>query len=216
MDKKVYVYHFTNESKERPIVYQKQVEELKEYASWFGDVEQISVDKTLKESEQTEKIEMLKKAEFDVLVTKDFYHINKHTNRCFEILKELFERGVKITTLEDGEVVFCDADFDKSVRVCIYHSRCNDKEDISISTQLSIFHLFVSTKTNWSVIDIFVDEDDSQTKLRQMIESRNDYDLVVVKQVSCVNERTSKFFKIMKELKLPIFSLREGEIHYVR
>ena len=210
MNKKVCVYHFTNISKFRPIIYQKEAERLKNFASKFGIIDKTYVDKTMKESNQVAKMEMLKNVDYDVLVTKDFYHLNKHTNRCVEILKELSEKGVKPVSYVDGEFVLTEGELEKPLTVCTYYNRQSETEDISIGTQLDIFHLFVDTKTNWRLKTCFVDDTKTQTGIKNLLRDIAEYDIVVVKQFSDLSDRTSKFFKIRKDLEVPIYSLKEG------
>ena len=51
--KKVCIYHFTNaENLRRPIVNEKQMAILNEFASQYGDIKQVYLDGTLKQCNQ--------------------------------------------------------------------------------------------------------------------------------------------------------------------
>ena len=92
MDRKVCIYHFTDRSENRPIVYQKQVNRLVEFGKKYGEVKGIFVDKSLRLSEQINKKQLFTNiGSYDVLVTKDFYHINVHTGACISNLKEFLK-----------------------------------------------------------------------------------------------------------------------------
>lgn len=217
--KRVCIYHFTDKSEIRPIVCEKQVEILKDFAKQYGTIEKVCVDKSLKDSLQIEKENLFYNPDFDILVTKDFYHINKHTGKCLDVMKNLISKGIRVCSLEDGEFVFVDAPFDKPLRVCLYHSKYHEDTNRTIETQINIFKLFIKSKTNWIITDVFVDEDekqndDSQVELMKLIDNNNNYDLIVVKQFSCFHWRTAKFCKRRNQLKLPIYSLKEGYLSY--
>lgn len=81
MTKKAAIYHFTDGSEKRPIVNEKQLNRLTEFALSLGfdDVE-IFCDKSLLKCEQSEFDRFLSSVDqFDALITKDFYHISKHS-----------------------------------------------------------------------------------------------------------------------------------------
>ena len=55
MNRKAAIYHFTNESKQRPKIYRDQLEALKAYATSVGlDVADIYCDMSRKRSERSE------------------------------------------------------------------------------------------------------------------------------------------------------------------
>ena len=56
ISKRTCIYHFTNsENLRRPIVNEKQMAILKEFASSYGDIKQIYLDGTLKQSNQEQR-----------------------------------------------------------------------------------------------------------------------------------------------------------------
>lgn len=70
---KAAIYHFTDRSAIRPIVYQKEVERLKQFASKLGysDAE-VYVDKSLKKRDQIHLRNLLNNsAEYQALIMKD-------------------------------------------------------------------------------------------------------------------------------------------------
>lgn len=119
MKRKAAIYHFTNESKQRPKIYRDQLEALREYAESVGlDVADIYCDMSLKRSERTEFDRFLANSnQYDVLVTKDFYHIEKNTGKCLGVMQWSFDilRGeeykkrnspdIRTSTPEDGDYI---------------------------------------------------------------------------------------------------------------
>ena len=120
--KKVCIYHFTNaENLRRPIVNEKQMAILNDFASQYGDIKQVYLDGTLKQCNQDKKKQMIKEiANYDILIMKDFYHLSRNTGVCIELLQEFSLQGVKTITMEDGSFSFQfqDTPFDKKFKVC--------------------------------------------------------------------------------------------------
>ena len=223
--KKVCIYHFTNaENLRRPIVNEKQMAILNEFASQYGDIKQVYLDGTLKQCNQDKKKQMIKEiANYDILVMKDFYHLARNTGVCIELLQKFSLQGVKTITMEDGSFSFQfqDAPFDKKLKICVYHSKYKEDGDRTIETQINIFKTFVSHKTNWKIVDVFVDEansqsDSVQTEIFKVIENakQGKYDLLLIKDFNTFHWRTAKFCHRRNELQLPIYSLKEGYLLY--
>ncbi|MCI6203791.1 MAG: hypothetical protein MR663_07915 [Lachnospiraceae bacterium] len=223
--KKVCIYHFTNaENLRRPIVNEKQMAILNEFASQYGDIKQVYLDGTLKQCNQDKKKQMIKEiANYDILVMKDFYHLARNTGACFGLLQAFSLQGVKTITMEDGSFSFQfqDAPFDKKLKICVYHSKYKEDGDRTIETQINIFKTFVSHKTNWKIVDVFVDEansqsDSVQTEIFKVIENakQGKYDLLLIKDFNTFHWRTAKFCHRRNELQLPMYSLKEGYLLY--
>lgn len=221
--KKVCIYHFTNaENLRRPIVNEKQMAILNEFASQYGNIKQVYLDGTLKQCNQDKKKQMIKEiANYDILIMKDFYHLARNTGVCIELLQEFALQGIEVITMEDGSFSFQfqDAPFDKKLKICIYHSKYKEDGDRTIETQINIFKTFVSHKTNWEIIDIFIDEansqsDSVQTEIFKVIENKKKYDLLLIKDFNAFHWRTAKFCHRRNELGLPIYSLKEGYLPY--
>lgn len=219
LDKKVCIYHFSN-ANQRPIVNQKQMDLLQDFASSIGEVEKIYLDFTLKQSEQIQRQQMIEEiSAYDILVMKDFYHLARNTGVCIELLQKFSLQGVKTITMEDGSFSFQDAPFDRKLKICVYHSKYKEDVDRTIETQRKIFKTFVSHKTNWEIIDIFIDEansqsDSVQTEIFKVIKNKKKYDLLLIKDFNSLHWRTAKFCHRRNELQLPIYSLKEGYLPY--
>lgn len=219
LDKKVCIYHFSNSNK-RPIVNQKQMDLLQDFAASMGEVEKIYLDFTLKQSEQIQRQQMIEEiSAYDILVMKDFYHLARNTGVCIELLQEFALQGIEVITMEDRSFSFQNAPFDKKLKVCVYHSKYKEDVDRTIETQINIFKTFVRHKTNWEIVNIFIDEansqsDSVQTEIFKVIKNKEKYDLLLLKDFNSLHWRTSKFCHRRNELQLPIYSLKEGYLPF--
>ena len=230
--KKVAIYHFTNGSEKRPSINKKQMIILREFASTYGTIEKEYLDKSSKKCEQEEKQTLIEEIiNYDVLVTKDFYHISLNTGSCINLLQQFLRLGVETHSIEDGSFAFMDAPFDKKLRVAIYHAKYEDNTPsaawqmkgncITAQTQAEVLQLFVKKKTNWQVIDVYIDEaqiqsNENQRSLLELIENRQKYDLVLCKDFNTIHWRTAKFCKRRNEMQLDIYSIKEGYLKYER
>ncbi len=229
---KVAIYHFTDDSGKRPIINEKQMVILRRFASGYGTIMKEYLDKSLKKCEQKQKQELMEEiADYDVLVTKDFYHIAVNTGACISLMQKFLTMGIKTYSIEDGKFTFSDTPFDRELNIAIYHAKYEDNtpsaqmqkkgNSITAHTQVDVLRLFAKKKTNWKVVDAYIDEakgqsDDKQKNLLKLIENRKKYDLVLCKDFNTIHWRTAKFCKRRNELKLDIYSMKEGYLKYER
>ena len=221
--KRAAIYHFTNESKQRPKIYKDQLKLLMKYAESLGfDVADIYVDMSLKRYERTEFDRFLANSnQYDALVTKDFYHIAKNTGKCLGVMQQLRDNGLEIYSIENGIFTWEDAPFDKPLRVATYTCHFGTPNEMKevIPVRNDIFTLFTNKKTNWTVIDQYYDEsfrqkDSEQIQMKELIANRDKYDLLLVHNLNDVHWRTANFCRIREQLQLDIYSLQEGFLKY--
>lgn len=227
---KVAIYHFTDRSEKRPSVNEKQMDILREFALGYGTIVNEYLDKSLKKCEQIEKEKLIQEiGGYDVLVTKDFYHISKNTGTCIALLQKFLSLSVETHSIEDGCFVFAKSPFNKKLNVAIYISKYVDNSSsfnkqkqgnsITIQTQIEILKLFVKSKTKWNITGIYVDQakgqsDEKQVNLLELIKNNNRYDLVICKDFNTIHWRTAKFCKRRNDMKLDIYSLKEGYLKF--
>lgn len=217
------IYHFTDGSEKRPTVNQKQLNSLEQFAISQGfSVGEIYCDKSLLKCEQSEFERFISDSDkYDVLITKDFYHISKNTLKCMSVMKELRDKGIQIHSIENGSFSWEEAPFDKPLRVATYCCRFgipNEMKQI-IPVQNDILKLFTNKKTQWTVIDQYFDEsehqlDGEQIQLMELIKNKDKYDLILVHNLNDIHWRTANFCKIREQLHLDIYSLQEGFLKY--
>lgn len=217
------IYHFTDGSEKRPIVNQKQLNMLEQFAISQGfSVGEIYCDKSLLKCEQSEFDRFMSDIDrYDALIVKDFYHISKNTMKCMSALKELREKGIKIHSIENGSFSWEEAPFDKPLRVATYCCRFGTPNEMKqiIPVHNDILKLFADKKTQWTVIDQYFDEserqnDGEQIQLMELIKNKDNYDLLLVHNLNDVHWRTANFCKVREQLHLDIYSLQEGFLKY--
>ena len=217
------IYHFTDGSEKRPIVNQKQLNMLEQFAISQGfSVGEIYCDKSLLKCEQSEFDRFMADIDrYDVLITKDFYHISKNTMKCMSVMKELREKGIQIHSIENGSFYWENAPFDKPLRVATYCCRFGTPNEMKqiIPVHNDILKLFADKKTQWTVIDQYFDEsehqnDGEQKQLMELIKNKDKYDLLLVHNLNDVHWRTANFCKVREQLHLDIYSLQEGFLKY--
>lgn len=217
------IYHFTDGSEKRPIVKQKQLNILEQFAISQGfSVGEIYCDRSLLKCEQSEFDRFMSNADrYDVLITKDFYHISKNTMKCMSIMKELRDKGIQVLSLENGSFFWEEAPYDKPLRVATYCCRFGTPNEMKqiIPVQNDILKLFTNKKTQWTVIDQYFDEsehqnDGEQIRLMELIKNKDRYDLILVHNLNDVHWRTANFCKVREQLHLDIYSLQEGFLKY--
>ena len=225
MKPKAAIYHFTNESKQRPKIYRDQLNALEEYAESVGlEVAAIYLDMSIKRSERSEFDRFLDNSgQYEALITKDFYHIAMNTGKCLSIMQQLRDNGLEIYSIENGIFTWEDIPSDKPLQVATYtchFGTLNEMREI-ISVRNDILTLFVKKKTVWTIVDRYFDEslhqiDGEQKQLMELIKNRDNYDLLLVHNLNDVHWRTANFCRIREQLQLDIYSLQEGFLAYRR
>ena len=209
------LYHFTNVSEIRPIVYKKEVKRIRRFAELKGypDPDEY-IDKSLKRLERQQFDLMMEKiSSYKAIIMKDFYHLSKNTGACMSNLVYLNSIGVNVYTIEDGSFTFTEPPLSQRLRVAVYYCGL-EIIGHSHELQFEIMDLFIRSKTNWTVIDHYADlkgnkVDGSQTEIKELIKNADKYDLIMVKSFGDIHWRTSKFCKMRHLLQKDIYSMQE-------
>lgn len=212
---KAAIYHFTDGGNIRPIVYQKELARIKEFAVSIGypDVE-IYLDNSLIKKEQAQLRKMLGEIEqYETLIMKDFYHLRKNTGAFMSELIGLAKKNVSIKTIEDGSFRMEDIPFNKPLRVAIYYCGL-EIVGRSIELQFEIMEYFIKKYTKWTLKGKYADtkgnkKDGNQKNLQELISHKSEYDIVLVQSFCDVHWRTAKFCKMRHLMQLDIFSMHE-------
>ena len=95
-EKRAAIYHFTDGGNIRPIVYQKELDRIKQFATDIGYPNtKVYLDKSLKKKEQLQLQELLQDISvYQALIMKDFYHLRKNTGAFMNDLITLSSKGV--------------------------------------------------------------------------------------------------------------------------
>lgn len=215
------IYHFTEGAEARPGIYQKELDRLKDFARQHGytDVE-VFCDKS---TPHNEFLRMMDESYgFDAVIAKDFYHLNKHTMQCFEVLKRLSSKGTEILTVQDGSFHFTEPPLTADLTAATYTSRGKARyTEQAISLQNAIFKSFVAKKTSWTLQHQYSDISETQRdgdliQLQELIKDRQQYDLLLVRNLNDISRRTSNFCRVRNALQLDILSLQDGYLPYAK
>lgn len=212
---KAAIYHFTDCGNIRPIVYQKEIDRIKQFAADIGysDAE-VYLDKSLKKKEQVQLQNLLQDiSNYNALIMKDFYHLRKNTGAFMDDLITLSNRGVSIYTIEDGSFQLSTAPFEQPLRIALYYCGL-EIVGRSIELQFEIMNYFVRTCTNWKIIDEYADtsgnkKDGNQKQLQELIKNHDKYDLILVQSFNDIHWRTAKFCKVRHQIQRDIYSMHE-------
>ncbi len=212
---KAAIYHFTDCGNIRPIVYQKEIDRIKQFAADIGysDAE-VYLDKSLKKKEQVQLQNLLQDiSNYNALIMKDFYHLRKNTGAFMDDLITLSNRGVNIYTIEDGSFQLSTAPFEQPLRIALYYCGL-EIVGRSIELQFEIMNYFVRTCTNWKIIDEYADtsgnkKDGNQKQLQELIKNHDKYDLILVQSFNDIHWRTAKFCKVRHQIQRDIYSMHE-------
>lgn len=216
---KAAIYHFTDKSTHRPKIYRDQLISLNEFAVSAGfEVVDVYIDKSLKRHERSEFDRFLSCCDqYDALITKDLYHISKNTGKCMSIMKNLWDKGMRVYTLENGTFFWEKAPFSEALRAvtytCHFGQTAEFKEVVSVRNDVS--RLFIKRKTEWFLEDQYYDEslrqrDNEQVQLMDLLDKADCYDILVVHNLNDIHWRTANFCKIREHLRMGIYSLQEG------
>lgn len=212
---KAAIYHFTDCGNIRPIVYQKEIDRIKQFAADIGysDAE-VYLDKSLKKKEQVQLQNLLQDiSNYNALIMKDFYHLRKNTGAFMDDLITLSNRGVNIYTIEDGSFQLSTAPFEQPLRIALYYCGL-EIVGRSIELQFEIMNYFVRTCTNWKIIDEYADtsgnkKDGNQKQLQELIKNHDKYNLILVQSFNDIHWRTAKFCKVRHQIQRDIYSMHE-------
>lgn len=212
---KAAVYHFTDGSQIRPVVYQKELERLKVFAhnAGYGEVD-VFVDKTLRKSDQIQLERLMENVQaYKALILKDFYHLRKNTGICMSELVRLSKAGITIHTLEDGGFRFTEPPLDQRRNIAAYYCGL-EITGHSLDLQYEIMDLFIKEKTDWNLLHRYADlggnkVDGNQKELQQLIRDKDQCDIVLVRSFGDIHWRTSKFCKIRHLVQKGIYSMHD-------
>lgn len=227
---KIAVYHFTDGSMSRQKIVEKDIDclysKICAHNTWI--LQGLYLDRTLVKEKQIKRKEVMEKAyTYDILLTKDFYHIETKTVTFWRTVTRLMNKAVKIYTLADDclKHFYDPSCLRKGLKVAIYY-RGSKLSDYNGGSKLPNYNeyrmealkIFAELKTNWSIEKIYVDYmtkySDKQPELEQLILDADQYNLILVDSFGMIHNRTSEFFKIKRQLKVPVYSMKEGGIYY--
>lgn len=218
--KKVAVYHFTNLAERRPTIVLNDMDRLYEYASrhksW--EVEHLYLDFSLNKCEQIHLSELVSNLDqYDIVLVKSFYHINKKMMSFWKQLQKFRAVGISVVSLEEGELVSYAKNelFEKSLKIAIYDKARSPMEERTQELLIDRIRVFVKHKAkNWHIVKVYTDSarKDDRKQLYKLMEEIDQFDLILMDTYGKVHEGTNQFYKFKCKVNLPLYSLREGGV----
>ena len=213
------VYHFTDGSEKRPCIVEKDIDSIYKYLDRHENWNPVALylDKTLVKTNQAQYQRLRKQSDkYNILLTKDFYHIQTKTVTFWKHVQQLLSEGVHIQSVIDGNLdYFYDPQWLlKDLKVAIYY-RSSEAAGAS-NLRAETLNMFVSMKTQWNVQKVYADQrtkySDKQPELESLLLEASQYDLILVDSFVSIHFRTAKLMKTKKKLNKPIYSMKEGGI----
>lgn len=218
---KLVLYHFSAEPERRTSIVLNDVDTLYEFASQrLERWEATALYLDLNSSNRTQFEKMVEKADCDLILVKNLFHIKRKMMPFLSTAKYLNERNIHIVSVEEGSLSFVsDGENDwlsMPLRVAVYDRHRSTYEEENNKIQIDKFKAFVNYCTaGWSIEDIFIDRLENtnrQEKLSELIKKAesDSYDLVLVDTFGKIGDTAIWLARIMRQMDIPIYSLREG------
>ncbi len=221
--KQAAIYHFTN-GIQRAYVCDNEVQRLKQFAHEKG-FENLDVYCDIRTtSEEHEALDDLfaKRDQYSAIIAKDYFHINKYILQVANIIKELDQSEISIYTMNDKSISISNsAPISKPLKAVTYNCHwCRHPDSENVALKNDILRVFIESQTNWILIDQYNDEEQKghagkQPQLKRLIEEKNNYDIVLVHNLSSIHWRTHNLCETIELLKKDIYSLLEGYLQYM-
>ena len=213
------VYHFTDGSEKRPCIVEKDIDSIYKYLDSHKNWNPVALylDKTLVKTNQMQYQQLRKQSDrYDILLTKDFYHIQTKTVTFWKHIQQLLSERIHIHSVSDGNLdYFYDPQWLlKDLKVAIYYR--SSEAAGAIDLRAETLNMFVTMKTQWNVKKVYADQrtkySDKQPELESLLLEASQYDLILVDSFVSIHFRTAKLMKTKKKLNKPIYSMKEGGI----
>lgn len=209
------IYHCTDVSSKRPVVYQKELERIKGLASSMGYRDAVVyLDMSIRKRGQVQAVRLWEDISgYEALLMKDFSHLEKNTGEFISSLAHLAGMGVEVHTVEDGSYVFEQPPFGKPLKAAAYYCAAGSA-GYSAGLHLDVMDYFVRTHTRWELSGRYADmsgniKDGSQGHLQELISDRDRYGIVLVQSFLDIHWRTAKFCTFRNQLRADIYSMHE-------
>jgi len=210
------IYHYPVQFGARTCILLNDIDALYNYASHRKRWEVASLFLDLSPNNREGFAHMLEIAKCDIVLVKNFFHVKRHTSSFVGVVKQLHKKGIRLVSMDEGELNISDKEcvdlMKQPLKAAVYDWHKSEYQEETEKLQMEKFQAFVKYKTNgWTIRNIYIDGIRSGTKeeLQRLIHNVEKYDIVLLDSFDKFGE-TIKFTKIMKELNIPVYSLKEG------
>lgn len=216
--RKLAIYHYSIQPEKRTSVTLKDIDKLYEFTSQNFKGWEVSLYLDLDEVRRV-NLEIVLRTDVDVILVKNFFHINRRTIAFMSVAKMLQKRGIKIVSVEEGELRICEEPdcrlLKQPLKAVVYDYFRTEHEKESEDIQMAKFGLFVKHKTEgWTIEGRYIDGlgDNRQVQLQKMIRESGQFEVVIVDTFSKIGNAITNLDGILKEIKVPVYSLKEGMV----
>lgn len=221
MSKKAAIYHHQDDLTSRDVrlyARQKDIDLLISFVKDQGyEDPDLYFDNTLTLKDRVQYPRLLESLDnYEVIVTKDFYHINRTTSSFIKDLATFSEHGVVLRSVFDGSACILKSVpktlKSKGLRAVSYTA--SDRQTAGDDLQNEIFKAYVNKNTDWVLKEqfspFFFDEKRELWEYRLGAEAFKDFDILIVRSFSDISSKTEKFAKARRDMGIGILSLKEG------
>ncbi len=218
------IYLYTRGNELHPGMVKNRIKFMEKSVKDHGlDVGKIYLDHSRNRYQQSElDIFLSESTLYSMLFIHDFKQLSQTTTRCIKTIQELSRNGVSTYSLKDGLCIPSPAPFNKKMKVATYYNcsaiKTKNHEPI-IQLQNEIFRFFVQYKTSWDILDQYADNSERQNKgeqkqLEELIQKKDNYDLILVSSLNDIHDRTSTFSNLRNCLKKDIYSMNDSFLEF--
>lgn len=218
------IYLYTRGNELHPGMVQNRIRFIEKSVKDHGlNVGRIYLDHSRNRYQQSElDIFLSESTLYSMLFIHDFKQLSQTTTKCIKTIQNLSRSGVSTYSLKDGLYIPSSVPFSKELKIATYYNcsvvKTKNHEPI-IQVQNEIFRLFVQNKTSWDILDQYADNSERQNKgeqnqLDELIQKRDNYDLILVSSLNDIHERTSTFSNLRNCLEKDIYSMNDGYLEF--
>lgn len=211
---KLAIYNYSVQPEERTTVTLKDIDSMYDFASQHYEGWEVSLflDLNLKRRENLVRV---LNTNVDVILVKSFFHIKRKTISFMNTAKILWEKNIKIVSVEEGRLDFIEDKIllENPMKIAIYDRFRSEHEREIKDIQIAKFETFVKCKTNGWIIDkAYIDDlgNDKQPELEKLLREANQFDLILTDTFGKLGDTIICLKDILR--KIPVYSLKEGAV----
>ena len=197
-----FLYH-SSSALSRPVITIKELDDLIEFAATHDwQVARICVDTDIYAHHGLNQMIDTEKA--GIMIFKCVMHISRHTEYAFSSLHRAADRGMRIMSIKEGELIFPDEIVSTHKKALAYLKHGKNEAKRIARKKLD---LFTETKTFWSITGY---------TSRYSFSDYDDYDILLVEHIHDLGNDSVDLIRILRKIHRPVYSIKEGciEIQY--
>ena len=216
-EENIVAYYCTDKSECRPLVYERQVDEIYSYVmkEKKGIIKKMYLDFSLETSKKTKLQEMIKDVnQYDTILVLAFSHLTRYTTKLLELLKELREKkNTKVESVRQARVrYFQQYDIKRLENINNISAYINEQRSACETIDKKRIELFARNKVDKRICRVYQSEEikkevvnDDKFEVQNTLE-----ELLLIINANDVHKDISNYLKIYKKLNInAIYSLED-------